>query len=67
MAATVINPALSRITGQAAGLFLVGVLPGNIQMAANYLRSEKISRPAQAIALARVPLQIPLIYWVWNL
>ncbi|RIJ77095.1 hypothetical protein D1871_09060 [Nakamurella silvestris] len=45
-----------------AGLF-AAVFPANISMA---LRSDRRSRRYQVLAWARLPLQIPLIRWAWQ-
>ena len=41
---------------------LVAVFPANVQMAAKICSGSE-SRPAGAIAWARLPLQLPLIRW----
>lgn len=39
---------------------------GNVSMAINLQRSAKASTTAKAIGWARLPLQVPLIYWAWR-
>jgi uncharacterized membrane protein len=42
---------------------LVFVFPANIQMLINYINE---NNPKLWIAILRLPLQIPLIYWAWT-
>jgi uncharacterized membrane protein len=42
---------------------LIAVFPANIQMAINYHRQ---GNPHLWLALVRLPLQIPLIWWAWK-
>jgi uncharacterized membrane protein len=42
---------------------LIAVYPANIQMAVDYYRQ---GHPQLWVALARLPLQIPLIWWAWK-
>ena len=42
---------------------LVFVFPANIQMVINYIHE---NNPNLWIAILRLPLQIPLIYWAWT-
>ena len=42
---------------------LVFVFPANIQMVINYINEKN---PKLWIAILRLPLQIPLIYWAWT-
>ena len=63
----------NRRTRSFGGLFsaamLLGVWPGNIYMARNYLTQQDPPRSplAKAVAVARVPLQIPLIRGAWKI
>lgn len=41
---------------------LIAIFPANIQMAITYWRADS---PYFWIAMARLPLQAPLIYWAW--
>ncbi|WP_235681344.1 DoxX family protein [Tomitella gaofuii] len=61
-AAAVAIPRTRRTGGLASAALLVGVFPGNIQMALDYRRR---NRPAwqQAVAYGRLPLQVPLVLW----
>lgn len=60
-AAGLLHPRTRRVAGLVSAGLLVAVFPANVQMAADLQR--KGSRPAKAIAWARLPLQIPLIKW----
>jgi len=60
-AAGLLHPRTRRVAGLVSAGLLVAVFPANVQMAADLQR--KGSRPAQAIAWARLPLQLPLIRW----
>ncbi len=53
-------PRTRRLGGTAAAALLVAVFPANVQMAADWLRSDR-STPLKAVAVARLPLQIPLV------
>ena len=58
--------ALTRTRNRAAlatALLFVAVFPANVQMAVNALRSDTASSLTQAITLARLPLQVPLVLW----
>ena len=59
--AALLAPKTRKLGGGAAALLFVAVLPGNIKMAADFLRSDKTSMPAKAGVLARLPMQIPLV------
>lgn len=57
-------PATRGVAGKASALLLVGVFPGNVQMA---LDAQKGSNTAvKAAMLARLPLQWPMIRATWN-
>jgi len=60
-AAGLLHPRTRRVAGLVSAGLLVAIFPANVQMAADLQR--KGSRPAQAIAWARLPLQLPLIRW----
>lgn len=65
-AAGLLHPRTRRYAGLASAALLVAVLPGNVQMSANYGKRarRKGTAPAQAAfaaTLARLPLQLPLI------
>jgi uncharacterized membrane protein len=52
-----------RVSAALAALLFVAVFPANVQMAIDWR-----SRPAPefALALLRLPLQIPLVLWAWR-
>ncbi|MGV9245700.1 DoxX family protein [Streptomyces sp. NPDC003710] len=60
LAAGVASPRTRRTAARAAAAFFVGVFPANVQMAVDWS-----GRPAplRAAALARLPLQVPLVLW----
>ena len=65
-AAGLLHPRTRRYAGWASAALLVGILPGNVQMSANYGKraARKGTTGAQAAfagTLARLPLQLPLI------
>jgi uncharacterized membrane protein len=57
-------PSTRRAAGIASAALLVGVFPGNVQMAVDAMKGS--NRPFQAAALARLPLQLPLIRGAWR-
>jgi uncharacterized membrane protein len=62
VAAAVATPRTRRIGGLAAALLFVAVFPGNVKMAVDYHRAGK-PLPLRLAALARLPLQAPLVTW----
>ena len=56
-------PTTRRVAATAAAVFFVLVLPANVQMAVDWA-----ARPTGdlVLALLRLPLQIPLIWWAWH-
>ncbi|HWJ81321.1 MAG TPA: DoxX family protein [Nocardioides sp.] len=63
-AAGLVLPATRPVAGPASAALLLGVFPGNLKMAADALRGR--NRALQAVALARLPLQLPLIRGAWR-
>lgn len=63
-AAGLVAPPTRRLAGLASAALLVGVFPGNLQMAADALRTD--NRAAQAATLARLPLQWPMVRAAWQ-
>lgn len=57
-------PASRRAAGVASAALLVAVFPGNVQMTVDALAGT--NRTRQAITLARLPLQLPLIRAAWR-
>lgn len=47
----------------ATAVLFVAVFPANVQMAVTALRSDSASTLTQAVSLARLPLQVPLVLW----
>lgn len=58
-AVAMVVPATRRAGGWASAALLVGVFPGNVEMARRALRGH--DRTRQAVAVARLPLQVPLV------
>ena len=63
LATAVAAPRTRKLGGLAAAAFFVAVFPANVKMALDF-RSK--SPKARALAYGRLPLQIPLIAWAWN-
>jgi uncharacterized membrane protein len=60
LAAGVALPRTRRIAAKATAAFFVGVFPANVQMAVDWRNRPT---PLKAAALARLPLQVPLVLW----
>ncbi|WP_411102789.1 hypothetical protein [Streptomyces sp. cmx-4-9] len=60
LAAGIAHPRSRRVAAQAAAAFFVGVFPANVKTAADARRS---SPAVRAAAVARLPLQVPLVLW----
>lgn len=60
LAAGIALPLTRRPAARAAAAFFVGVFPANVQMAVDWRRRPE---PLRTAALARLPLQIPLVLW----
>ena len=58
-AAGLLHPRTRRLAGWASAAVLLGVYPGNLKMAADALKTR--NRSFKAVALARLPLQLPMI------
>ncbi|WP_183095971.1 DoxX family protein [Nocardioides stalactiti] len=52
-------PRTRRVAGLASAALLVGVFPGNVKMFTDSLQGS--NKPLQAVSLARLPLQLPMI------
>ncbi len=62
-AAALVVPRTRRLGALASAALFVGVFPGNVTMASRALRSSRASSRTQAITVARLPLQVPLVAW----
>ncbi|MET7606506.1 hypothetical protein ABZU45_11035 [Streptomyces avermitilis] len=60
LAAGVALPRTRRAAALAGAAFFVGVFPANVQMAVDWRHRPA---PLRAAALARLPLQVPLVLW----
>ena len=58
-AAGLLHPRTRRLAGWASAALLVGVFPGHLKMAGDALKTR--NHTFKAVALARLPLQLPLI------
>ena len=63
LAAGIARPRTRRHAATVAAGFFVAVFPANVQMAIDWWSR---SGPDPAIALLRLPLQLPLIWWAWR-
>jgi len=60
LAAGVAHPRTRRTAALATAAFFVAVFPANVQMAVDW---RDRPAPQKALAIARLPLQIPLVQW----
>ncbi|MFF5438204.1 hypothetical protein [Streptomyces achromogenes] len=60
LAAGIAAPRTRATAAKAAAAFFVGVFPANVRMAADWRHRPA---PLRAAALARLPLQVPLVLW----
>ncbi|MET8771070.1 hypothetical protein [Streptomyces sp. NPDC004658] len=60
LAAGIAAPRTRALAAKAAAAFFVGVFPANVQMAVDW---RDRPAPLRAAALARLPLQLPLVLW----
>jgi uncharacterized membrane protein len=58
-AAGLVHPRTRRVAGWASAALLVAVFPGNVKLAADSTRTR--STRFKALALGRLPLQLPLV------
>lgn len=56
-------PATRRAAGLAAAALFVAVFPANVTMARDLLDSPRSTRASRLVAVARLPLQAPLVAW----
>jgi uncharacterized membrane protein len=71
--ACILIPGLRRIAGWGLIALLVAVFPANVQMAIDVFHGKTFTvlaslppRAATWVAILRLPLQIPLIWWVYS-
>ncbi|MEV6053741.1 hypothetical protein [Streptomyces sp. NPDC052107] len=60
LAAGMAAPRTRAVAAKAAAAFFVGVFPANVQMAVDWRHRPA---PLRTAALARLPLQVPLVLW----
>jgi uncharacterized membrane protein len=60
LAAGIAAPRTRAVAAKAAAAFFVGVFPANVQMAVDWRHRPA---PLRTAALARLPLQVPLVLW----
>ncbi|MFF8732730.1 DoxX family protein [Streptomyces sp. NPDC015171] len=60
LAAGLVAPRTRAVAAKATTAFFVGVFPANVKMAADWRHRPA---PLKAAALARLPLQLPLVLW----
>ncbi|MER6571766.1 DoxX family protein [Streptomyces sp. NPDC001093] len=60
LAAGIAVPRTRTVAAKAAAAFFVGVFPANVQMAVDWRHRPA---PLRTAALARLPLQVPLVLW----
>ncbi|MBL1082630.1 DoxX family protein [Streptomyces actinomycinicus] len=60
LAAGLVAPRTRTAAAKAAAAFFVGVFPANVQMAVDW---RDRPAPLRTAALARLPLQVPLVLW----
>ncbi|MDQ3484581.1 MAG: DoxX family protein [Actinomycetota bacterium] len=63
-AAGLVCPATRRLSGLASAAVLVAVFPANLQMTVDIFRRR--STAARLVAVARLPLQLPMIRVGWR-
>ncbi|WP_063053111.1 DoxX family protein [Nocardia arthritidis] len=61
VAAALVTPRTRRWGGRWAAWLFLAVFPANIQMTVDWLRNDRIPAPVKAVALVRLPLQVPLV------
>lgn len=58
-------PSTRRLAGLASAGLLLGVFPANVQMAVDVMKGRSVL--AKAMAVARLPLQVPMIRTAWRI
>ncbi|WP_064441988.1 DoxX family protein [Hoyosella altamirensis] len=59
--ASLLDPRTRRTGATLAMLLFIAVFPANVQMAIDWLRSDKIPMAGKVGVVARLPLQIPMV------
>lgn len=62
-----LHPRTRPAAARASAALFVAVFPGNVQMAVDAVRSPRASTAWKAVALGRLPLQVPLVRWARSL
>lgn len=62
-AAAVASPRTRRLGAGLAAILFVLVFPANVQMALNWRRGSTLRA---LVGAARLPLQVPLVWWAWR-
>ncbi|MFE7407293.1 hypothetical protein [Isoptericola sp. NPDC057559] len=65
-AAAVAVPATRRAGGLATAALFVAVFPGNVKMALDSRSGARAWARRPAVAWGRLPLQVPLVAWAWQ-
>ncbi len=63
VAGALLHPRTRSLGGWAAAALFVAVFPGNVTMATRAAGSPRASTTARTLTLARLPLQLPLVWW----
>ena len=63
VSAALLHPVTRSLAGWAAAALFVGVFPGNVTMATRAAGSARASTTTKALTVARLPLQVPLVWW----
>lgn len=57
-------PPTRRLAGLTSAALLAGIFPGNVKMAVDAMHGDNTA--FKAVSLARLPLQFPMIRFVWR-
>lgn len=63
-AAGLLHPRTRKVAGLASAGLLVSIFPANVQMTADVFKRR--GRVAQVVAVARLPMQLPMIHSAWR-
>lgn len=61
VAAALLLPGTRKLGARLAEWLFIAVYPANVQMAVDWVRDEQMPPPMKAVAVARLPLQIPMV------